>query len=376
MNRGSKDSHEVVEFMALYARLKLFCDDTPEELANLAANDPSVRDLCTQLSFAAYAIQMNERRARVLFAAPVDPAFLTAWRDYEARYGFIVSGVWLSDLLPDLPSAEPSNVPTVDLQWESADDDAHEQAGGIEEAVDLARFKVENDGEFLDPSFARRVEEGVAAWDRLSSDTGFDLRGIFRRRALVPFVLVPRKVAAKHGSAETHSMLRNLQQAHDAFVFGAAYAALALMRSIMEAVLRDHYSAEGKDLNERIRNARGRLPPGANEAALHRLRKLANAVLHLDREMDEGLPTMDKVRLEKEIVSLLFASGVDRGCEVNCLRHRPNRRMAMFDTLPLLCDRLGSTIRAAETTRARVLEALLHGALTPNVRRPIRASPR
>ncbi len=44
----------------------------------------------------------------------------------------------------------------------------------------------------------------------------------------------------------------------------------------------------------------------ANEAALHRLRKLANAIVHLDREKDEGLPAMDDVRLEKEIVSLLL----------------------------------------------------------------------
>ena len=101
-------------------------------------------------------------------------------------------------------------------------------------------------------------------------------------------------------------MLKNLQQAHDAFVYGATYAALALMRSIMEAVLRDHYRVEGKDLSERIRNARGRLPRGASEPALNRLRKLANAILHLDRDKDEGLPTMDEVRLEKEIVSLLF----------------------------------------------------------------------
>jgi hypothetical protein len=101
-------------------------------------------------------------------------------------------------------------------------------------------------------------------------------------------------------------MFTNLQQAHDAFIYGANFAALALMRSVMEAMLRDHYRAEGTDLSERIRNARGRLPPGANEAALHRLRKLANAVLHLDREKDEGLPAMDEVRIEKEIVSLLF----------------------------------------------------------------------
>ncbi|WP_155889374.1 DUF4145 domain-containing protein [Cucumibacter marinus] len=101
-------------------------------------------------------------------------------------------------------------------------------------------------------------------------------------------------------------MLTNLQQAHDAFVFGAPHAAIALMRSILEAVLRDHYAAKGKDLEERIRNARRRLPPGANEGALHRLRKLANVILHLDRQKDEGLIKMDEVRLEKEVVSLLF----------------------------------------------------------------------
>lgn len=78
------------------------------------------------------------------------------------------------------------------------------------------------------------------------------------------------------------------------------------MRSIMEAVLRDHYDAEGRNLCERIRNARDRLPPRANEANLHRLRKLANAILHLDREKDEGLANIDEVRLEKEILSLLF----------------------------------------------------------------------
>ncbi len=305
MSEPGKDSPEVVEFMTLFARLKLFSDDAPEDLADQAASDSSVRDLCTQLSFAAHFLKMNERRARLLFAAPVDPAFLAAWRDYEERYESIVSGIWLSDLLPELASTEPSRVPKSDLQWDIADDEANEQKSGIESAIYWARCEVAN--EVLDDeSFLRELDEGVAAWDRLIADHGLDLRGVFRRRALVPFVLVPRQVAAKQGSTEKLSMLKNLQQAHDAFVFGATYAALALMRSITESVLRDHYRAEGKDLNERIRNARGRLPPGANEGALHRLRRLANAILHLDRAKDEGLPKMDEVRLEKEIVSLLF----------------------------------------------------------------------
>ena len=308
MSKPGKDSPEVVEFMTLFARLKLFSDDTPECLSELAAGDSSVKDLCAQVLFAAHFLQVNERRARVLFAAPVDPAFLAAWRDYEERYDVVVSRVWLAGLLPELGSNDLSRIPKADMQWDNADDEAAEQASGIAEAIDFAQFNVDQEDRWIgQPDFIERVQDGIAAWDRLEKDTGFDLRGVFRRRALVPFVLVPRQIAAKHGSAETLSMLKNLQQAHDAFIFGATYAALALMRSIMEAVLRDHYRAEGKDLSERIRNARGRLPPGANEGALQRLRKLANAILHLDREKDEGLPKMDEVRLEKEIVSLLFA---------------------------------------------------------------------
>jgi len=307
MSRPGKDSSEVVAFMALFARLKDWSDDDPKGLFDFAAGDESVRDLCVKLSLAAHLLKMNERRARALFAAPVDPAFLAAWRDYEGRYESIVSSIWASDFFSDFASVEPSRVPKVDFEWDNANAEAAEQAGVIEEAIDFAQENIDQEERWIDqPDFVERIQDGIGAWERLKQDTGFDLQGVFRRRALVPFVLVPRQIAAKHGSAETLSMLKNLQQAHDAFVFGATYAALALMRSIMEAVLRDHYRAEGNDLSERIRNARGRLPPGANEGALHRLRKLANAILHLDRAKDEGLPKMDEVRLEKEIVSLLF----------------------------------------------------------------------
>lgn len=307
MTKLGKDSPEVVNFMVLFARLKDWSDDAPNELAEFAASDSSVRDLCTKLFFAASSLKMNERRARSLFAAPVDPAFIIAWREYEEHYGRLLSGIWLSGLFPEISAGEPDRAPESDRRWSRSDDDAKEQECGIESAIEFAQYNIDQEDRWTDqPEFVERIQEGVGAWERLKQETGFDLRGVFRRRALVPFVLVPRQVANMHGSAETLSMLQNLQQAHDAFVYGAPYAALTLMRSILEAVLRDHYRAEGVDLNERIRNARGRLPPGANDARLHRLRMLANAIVHLDREKDEGLPKMGEECLEKEIVSLLF----------------------------------------------------------------------
>ncbi|WP_372624366.1 hypothetical protein [Falsiroseomonas sp.] len=267
-----------------------------------------MKDLCIDLFVAANLLRMNERRVRALLLAPADPKFIAAWRDYENRYERVVSDVWLSDLLPELSGAAAGKAGRADLEWDNADEEASEQAGSIEKAIEFARSNADQDHRWdeLQSKFVERVQDGLAAWDWLKQDAGFDLRGVFRRRAIVPFVLVPRRIAAKHSSAEKLSLLKNLEQAHDAFVFGAPYAALALMRSVVEAVLRDHYRAEGRDLSESIRNARGRLPRHANEAALHRLRKLANAVLHLDGEDDQGLRRMDEVRLEKEIVSLLF----------------------------------------------------------------------
>jgi hypothetical protein len=78
------------------------------------------------------------------------------------------------------------------------------------------------------------------------------------------------------------------------------------MRSIMEAVLRDHYGAVGADLKEKIDSVDGRLPPGAGPSALHRLRTTANTILHLDRETSRGLQKWTDKQLEIEVVSLLF----------------------------------------------------------------------
>ncbi len=312
MSKSGKDSAEVVEFMTLFKRLKYWCDDAPEELANFAATDASVKDLCNRL----YAVAQDLRRVEAFepasFTAPVAPDFVDAWRDYEQRYELTLFEIesWDADTrFIDIPPGYFDS----DLRWQVANAIGAEYAMNITAMVLAAEILADTANSVLsrlpngnsdeDPP---TIQKGLEAWKILTETVGLDLCGVLRRRQLVPFVMIPRHVAKKYGSAERLSMLRNLEQAHCAFVFGATHAALGLMRSIMESVLRDHYRAEGKDLNERIRNARSRLPPGANEAALHRLRKLANAILHLDREKDEGLPITDDVQLEKDTVSLLF----------------------------------------------------------------------
>ena len=184
-------------------------------------------------------------------------------------------------------------------ELQACDDEARKSA--LNEMLD--EITRQDDG---DPMPIEQVVKWAKAdWNRLKDEAGFDLRGVFRRRALVPFVLFPRHVAAQHGRAEMLSIYENLRQAHEAFVFGAPFAALALMRSIMENVLRDHYGAQGDglSLSERINNSSKLLPSRANLAALHHLRRRANAVLH-DTERDEALPQLETAQLEREILWL------------------------------------------------------------------------
>ncbi len=71
------------------------------------------------------------------------------------------------------------------------------------------------------------------------------------------------------------------------------------MRSVLEATLKAHYRAPGKDLKERIENCEG-LPHRCSKLALHRIRNLANDILHFENE---------RIRLpedfERELLRLL-----------------------------------------------------------------------
>ena len=296
----AKDSTEVIKFMALFQKLRDWIDDNPTDLEKLAADDEVLSRLCNDLGFAAAFLSMNEKRQRRLFSAPVDPKFIAAWRAYEEKYASPIAGMFLSDIGLDTSASLVENKSRADFLWEAADDDAKDQANAIKSALNFAHDQATDDWRDFGGGFRDSIEDGTAAWDRLATETGFDLRGVFRRRELVPFVLVPRHVSQHHGEAEKLSLLTHLQQAHDAFVFGVPFAALALMRSILETTLKTHYHPTGKDLAELIENCRG-LPRDASKAALHRLRLLANDVLHFNKE---------KVRLpadfERELVSLLI----------------------------------------------------------------------
>jgi len=164
---SAKDSNEVVEFMTLFTRLKELCDDRPDRLKDVAASDPSVSDFCGDLFFAADALECKERRHQSLLASPVDPRFISAWRDYQSRYDQIVSNIGLSTLLADIELdkySEGIGPAHADQKWSVEDNEADEQAGAIWEAIDFARNYNEVHPEFAGDDWGLVLQNGVDAW--------------------------------------------------------------------------------------------------------------------------------------------------------------------------------------------------------------------
>jgi hypothetical protein len=308
MHAYSKDSAEVVKFLTLYARLKDWCDDDPDAIFQLAVADEQFRTLCMQLVDASERLYESEQRHRHLFAAPVDPKFLSAWRDFQARYEHVLAANWSIVSLDEF-SDESKSSTTADRKWKNADVNAKTAADLIEKTIGFARVQAFDEDDIFDDEYTistyEAVEMAIDHWDSLTYEIGFNLADVFRRRWLVPFVFFPRHIAARHGAPEKTIIYQSLQQAHDAFIFGVPFAALALIRSIVETVLRDDYNAQGIDLDERIKSVSKILPAGANEAALHRLRKLANAALHNSADKDPVLTNLERRQMEKEVVLFL-----------------------------------------------------------------------
>jgi hypothetical protein len=119
----------------------------------------------------------------------------------------------------------------------------------------------------------------------------------------VPEIYVPTHVSKKLHNQERAALYDQLEQAWRAFIFGSPAGAIALMRSVVELVLSEHYGSQGLDLKELIDNARG-LPRTARASDLHRLRKIANNILHFPDPNGGSIQDGGEESLEKNVVTL------------------------------------------------------------------------
>ena len=299
-------SPDINRFMGLFSQLKKRVDDLPETMAELAKADSGLKKLCIGVYFAANNIKEKERWNRKIFDTPECADYPLAWRDYQSRYHKIVFEMGVGDVLALFKPALPSSKPGANNVWKIADLEGRERAASTRAAIDFYEHNIEMlDRLFDQEEHAERIIAGIENWERLRGNIGLDLRRVFRRRALVPFVLIPPKVANREDNPARLSMLQSLQQANDAFIFGSDYAAIALMRSIMEVVLREYYRFSGDDLYELICNSNN-LPNGVNKTKLHRLRKLGNYIMHFNKKHGAKFEKMNEAQLEQVVLSHFY----------------------------------------------------------------------
>jgi hypothetical protein len=217
----------------------------------------------------------------------------------RAQYFASLGVIEFAEMGIDLDGVERFEGSTLDLDWNNAAEEAWAQSRSIDFIIQFALDQLRDGaGKFLSDELANNVEIGGLAWQDLTQKCGLDVEGVFLRRLLIPFALIPRHIP-EHCGKQKLSLFTHLQQAHDAFVFGAPFAALALMRSIAEKVLDEHYHATGQGLKALLKDAR---IPDHLRARLSRLKDLADSVLHFNP--DRAQMPLD---LQREIVSLLLA---------------------------------------------------------------------
>jgi hypothetical protein len=309
-------SPEVVRFLTLFQQVKTACDDTPERIKDLVETEAAVARLCSEFWVAAQTLRESEVKSATAFATGVGQTFVLAWRDYECRYLRTLFLALMGSGEEVFTSAEDHSYIIGDRgPWMVA------QAMGALRAFDIRLLQSILDknrtalNEVLSAFFEEFIHEGEQGSPRTADDIleslkffleiqGFDVAYTVRRRLLLPFILAPHSVSRTRNERGRISLLRNLQDAQKAFVFGATHAAIGLMRSILEAVLRDHYvrpGTPGLRLEELIDQANS-LPPSVNPRQLHNFRKMANSVLHLGAGPAIGMTDYTDEQIEGNIV--------------------------------------------------------------------------
>lgn len=298
MNSAPKDDPLVIAFLAAFSRLRDACDDDASDIIRQAVADDSFAKICARVCEAYEKITDIEDDTPEKVIKFVGSEFVKARRLFEDKFRLSalfaamaienpeaarnlvevkrVTGWSLDEYSRRLKKGVAKN--TVD--WEDEDLKAHKVRDQVSDALCYAWDTVHHGGEAPDEFELDDVEEGLERLTWLTNGFGPDVQGLFRRRALTPLTLAPTRISHGDGDQLKVTALTLLDEAQRAFVFGAPFAALTLLRAIVEIVLTDHFRVSGKDLEEQIDRAAKLLPSGVYRNDLHRLRKDANSLLH------------------------------------------------------------------------------------------------
>lgn len=310
-------------FLTRFNKLKQQCNDDPERLADFAQSDRDIGDNCYHLHQTAQAIAKEEARSKRI-VHPVMQDFPEAWRDYNKRYVIAVAKASVYAKHNEEVDIEFFPATWEALGWEErwmlANYGAQQFAIAQSAILIILSYVRDDHVEYIFKKLDKESPEAsgkpplpvpsisimLDTIEFMKNATGTSSHEVFRRHSLLSTIHITQKAGA------THSMLEHLEQAQRAFVSGAPLAAAALIRSIMEVVLREHYRTEdGKqdmptDLKSLINNASD-LPSEVNKTRLHDIRKNTNAILHADPRQNPRAKILydgSDEKIETEIASM------------------------------------------------------------------------
>jgi hypothetical protein len=339
------------EFLTEFRKLKEWSDDNPEVLEKDAESDKSIEDLCLRVANLFLDLKPEMKRRTRNIYENVGPSVISAFPDYENRYEYHVNKVVFSRFRRNIREVkqaitDPQRLKSLstnlrktkklltDPQFmkyidtgvagldaflvfnQSKKDRAEDPSVYLSKREPLYESSIFDDlsqanrwlkGEIKQPPVRNsKLPEfrftGIDYVLEFLKLTGLDLIAARKRLAVTPDILVPEHISKKLNNQEQIALYELLEQALNAFVFGSPAAAIALLRSVVELVLSEHYGSRGRDLQELIDNAKG-LPKNARSDTLHKIRRAANQMLHYSVADDGAVSAMRGEIAEKNVLS-------------------------------------------------------------------------
>lgn len=310
------------QFRLNFEQLKSTCNNNPQTLVTFFAEKPEFEQLARSLKQVADQIDRVSTYRKL--HPQVSPDFIRDWKEYLYKWKCQVEFVDLWHLLSinlfDEPDFRPltydeykkntGNISGVEppdpYNDDSFDPRNHDGGSAISQMIDLVgdqgQSRRDNAMDEADDFISNTYLIGVEAIEYLENVIGIDIARVFERWNKLPTVFVPQHVSNKHGLSEKGSLFALFEEAVRAYIVGSPGAAIAMCRSLLEMVLREHYlvneTSERDSLHDVINLAVARYDH-LNAKKLHSLRMDANTVLH-------QFALTGKLRDDDEIAILQF----------------------------------------------------------------------
>lgn len=259
------------QFRLHFQQLRNACNDSPQSLINFFHEKPEIEAHAKKVKQVADKIDRVSTFRKLHLQ--VAPEFIKDWQHYLSNWKTHVEYVdmWplLSINLFDEADFEPPSFehfksnrhhltahqapePTYD---ETFDPSLHNGGSAILQMVNLVSDQATDrraNAQFEDDDFiANTYFVGVEAIEHLENVIGIDIARVYDRWNRMPAVFVPKHVSDQYGLTEERSLFGLFNQAVRAYVAGAPAAAIALCRSLLETVLKNHYLAAESGNNRR-----------------------------------------------------------------------------------------------------------------------------